>query len=711
MSHEESKINELLLESDDAFDIADEDQFAAYVKSLETINPSTQEGIIRQIGALDNDLLTHTLLSVYVDELISRDIIDKKNKKDYTKNLKDQLKVLKTGSPILSDSPLSIFMPGHPLKADLMIPQEYILDQKDGITKIVYKGSQIQRVAVSPYIILPYEIVEDRYDISGSKLVRLIKWDHDDTKWIFHPEPVPINKLVMSSEIGILNKGGVIALDDDQRRLFSLFFAAIINRNKMLRGLGINEAIRSCGWTKGGLFFPFTTKDKGDDLMFLCEAGTTNESIFKIADELPRGKIEKAREVLEEMKDNSVFAIIMAGCLASPLLPKLKGTLDENIGIDIYGKTTSGKTTVETLATNLVYGLGDELKMSWAGATMSGIWLHAEAVNNLPLILDDTHRMEEKMTGVPHDLMNRKQGNKSVQTANGKWAAKDSTSDRYTGVILFNGEIGISTRTPDDSAGIYGRVIMVKEKPFPDHYNSFIVEDLKRTSRLNGGHFAEPWIRFLETVDENDLNDEIRVIGTVLHKDDADALYGRLVTKASLLIWSLRKFNEMFGTNINEEAMIKTLQKCMAAETENVNVSDKIADSIITSVFSRIANIEPNANGYIVADYFNKNPEIEDVSFGGSVNIVYKDKQYLIITDDVFRYIMGSMGRAKPESDRAILHNSGYIKDTKITAYSRPKMNGDKAEKPRIFGIRFEYGTCAKFIERLMEKMQELPVE
>ncbi len=702
MSHEESNmdgIDELLreAENDTEFDISDEKQFTAYIKSFEDITPSIQEGILKEIKNLNSDLLTHNLLGHYVDELIDRDIVDRKNKKEYLKRLKDQVKILGGNGFVLSNSLLSTFMPNHPLKKDLIIPQDYILDPQSGIIKITQKPSGASRSTVSPYIILPYEIVRDKHDNSGSVLIRLIKWDHDDQKWAFHPEPVPINRLMTSSEVGVINKGGIIALDDNQRKAFSMFFTAIVNSNQMLKGLGINEAIRSCGWTSDGMFFPFTTKDKGSDLIFLCDPGTTNESIFRIADELPRGKIERAHEVLEEMKDNPVFAIVLAGCLASPLLPKLKGTLDENIGIDIYGKTTSGKTTVETLATNLIYGLGDELKMSWAGATMSGIWLHAEAVNNLPLILDDTHRMEDKMVGVPHDLMNRKQGNKSVQTSVGKWAAKDSTNDRYTGVILFNGEIGISTRTPDDSAGIYGRVIMVKEKPFPDHYNSFIVEDLKRKSRLNGGHFAEPWIRFLETLDENDLNDEIRDIGEILYKADADPLYGRLVTKASLLVWGLRKFNQMFGTNINEEKMIETLQKCMAAETENVNVSDKVIHGIVIGVLSKIVNMKFNANGYIIADYF-KGLEIEDVSFGGTINIMYKKDSHLVISDAVFKSILDSMGRSKPDSDKAILYNSGFIKDSKITAYSRPKLAGDKSEKPKFYGIRFEYESIKHLI-------------
>src|SRR5690606_15001197 len=99
--------------------------------------------------------------------------------------------------------------------------------------------------------------------------------------------------------------------------------------------------------------------------------------------------------------------------------------------------------------------------------------------------------------------------------------------------------------------------------------------------------------------------------------------------------------------------------RCMAAETESVNVSDKITESVITAVFSKIINMEPGENGFIIADFFSQSQEMLENQIGGNLNIVYKPESHLIITDEVFKTIMQRSGRQRTEADRALLHNAG----------------------------------------------------
>lgn len=663
----------------------DDKEFASKLDRLVVNLVSTMDKVSAQNNHL-NYYIGEKIKLGYADEEDRRLLLSefKKEVKEVQETVKEATKERERYSSMereLSDSIYDL-----PVKVPLIIPEGYLLDKECGIIKVAPDGV---KVLVCPYIVLPVQIIEDSSDTSGDKLCRVIRWNNIHEKWQYHPYPISMKYLQDPNEITRLNGAGVIAIGRKYNKALADFMVDFINCNNMLLNLPTNVAIHACGWTIERLFFPFTTQEKGEDLIFTGKQGTTAYAIKQAIENLPVGSMDEAKNTINTLSDNAVLAIMLAGCLAAPLVPFMKGVLDENIGIDLYGKTTSGKTTIQVLATNLIYGLGDELKASWAKAREAGIWRKAEEINNLPYILDDSHRIPEKLTGVPHDLLNKKEGDKSAKTGD-SWASKDNTRDQYTGVNLFNGEVSISTKSPDDSAGIYGRLIMISQKPFPSDYDYYKVEALKNRVYSNRGHFAKPWLKHIANVNSETLKNEVIKISEAFEDKDTDALYGRLVTKASLLIWCLQEFNKVFDVNVNVDKAIELLKQSMNSATNNVNVADKIVKRIVESVFQRIVYYQ--SQGFTKAIMYNHLPNEKS----GNVNVVYKENEYLIITLDVLGEILKGTSHTV-ESARNILASAGYIEKAATKKYSRPKQSHEQ-DKAFITGFKFKYEDIKDFI-------------
>lgn len=666
--------------------LLDADQLKLYLSNASVIDEDTKKNVSLKIedsglSAIDK----HVLFTILIEELIVRGIIVVENEGDKIEKLKkmqeeakELLKYRKTWKKV---SEFGVNFPGE---VDLLIPPGYTLSKENGIEKVETKDGQRYPITVCPYIVLPCQFVNDPKNTSGDKLVRLTKWNNKEGKWEYHPYPVSIGKITKMKEIGVLDDAGIIVLGDKYRKALADFNTDLINANNKLVGLQVNEAISNCGWTSEGLFFPFTTKEKGENLIFTGIQGTTTYSIYEAVKKMPKGEISKANEILQELQDNPVFGICLAGVLASPLVPKLEGILDENIGIEVSGRSSKGKTTIQTLAATLVYGLGEELKASWAKAKEAGIWRKAESINNLPYILDDSHRITEKLQAVPHDLINGKEGDKST-LAKERWDSKDNTKWQYRGVILFNGEVSISVKSPSDTVGIYGRTIMIDFDPFPSQYNGTMVESLKRKAMKNGGHFAEPWIRHLSSIDEEQTVQSIIEIKEGFGLSDADEKLQRLTTKASVLVWALQEFNQLFGVNVNIGKVKELLGEAMQKGTQNVGVADKIMKKIIDDVWAEINNEKTNENGYINYNYASKMADLN-----GSADMFYKVKEHLVMKNAVLEQILKGSNFGSIHYVRSQLASVNYLEtyekgDMKEHSYI------SSVGKKKMYGLKFPY--------------------
>ncbi|KEF36288.1 DNA/RNA helicase, superfamily II [Schinkia azotoformans MEV2011] len=672
-------------------DLTKLDDFKEHISNLNNgdFTSHFEKFVIKLTSIMDKVSDQDNHLNCYLNEKIKRGYAGENDRKQLLSEFKEAIKeTQKTiDRRILSAIRFADVTDDLPVPVSLGIPEDYILDKEHGIIKIAPDG---RKILVCPYIVLPVQIVVDSSDTSGDKLCRIIRWNKAQNKWQYHPYQISMKHIQDPNEITRLNGAGVIAIGKKYNKGLAEFMVDFINENNMLVNLPTNVAVHSCGWTEEGLFFPYTTQEKGEDLIFTGKQGTTAYAIKQAAEKLPVGSMDEAKNIINILSDNAVFAIMLAGCLSAPLVTKMNPILKENIGIDLYGKTTSGKTTIQVLAATLVYGLGDELKSSWSKATIGGIWRKAEAVNNLPFLMDDSHVIVEKLSGVPHDLINRKEGDKSTKIAENSWGSKDNTNDQYVGVVMFNGEIPISSKAPLDSAGIYGRVLMINHPPFPSYYNYNAVEQLKDSVESNKGHFAKPWIEFISQIDDKELKREVSQIGEQFHDEDADDLYGRLITKASLLVWSLKKFNEQFGTPIDTDKAINLLKKSMKSMTNQVNVADQLMQQIIDAIWEKACTHTPNENGQILLNF--------DGEFMGNPNICYKIGEALIIHQTIIKKILNKKDDNELKPIKQTLVSAEYLRDPKPKNHRFAPTERYRGNESRIFGLLFKYEDIKEFI-------------
>ncbi|MGN8772353.1 DUF927 domain-containing protein [Paenibacillus barengoltzii] len=446
--------------------------------------------------------------------------------------------------------------------------------------------------------------------------------------------------------------------------------------------------IHSCGWTRDNLFYPYTTQEG------IIEVNAPKDSIMEgIEREIklfPTGSIDKAKAVIHKQKDNPVFVLMLAGCLASPLVPLLKGMLNENIGIDLFGKTSAGKTSIQTIAMDLIYGLGDMLKTSWSKATPAGIWNTAKAINNLPFIMDDSHRMPEKLYGYPHDLINGKEGQKSTAAENGDWTGKDMNKDAYQGVLLFNGEISIHSVNPNDSAGLYGRVFMINEPPFPMNVGAVYVESLKDEAMSNRGHFACPWIEFIAKSDMEEMKNKIRELDSLFDRSGKDGLFGRLATKAQVLVLCVQMFNQLFQTDLNVDSMVELLTKSMEEQTDNVNVADRQMKIILDTVLEKSNGAQWTPKDCMFIDLNNPHNTFNLLNYS-DMDICYKKDDYILIKNSALKELLAKGGYDKFDAVKKQLKSAGYLEDDKPKQLKYPQHEGQAKDDARMYGIKLLY--------------------
>lgn len=351
----------------------------------------------------------------------------------------------------------------------------------------------------------------------------------------------------------------------------------------------MTETINRFGWVKNKTtdeksFAPFSgdytvVPSSGD----LAENGYTSNDFEKVKQ--IAGTREEALKIVHELKDNMVFLSMLSGVLAGPVVHLIHDYLQEGIGIDLSGKTSKGKTSIQKLVFNLVYGDSSPFVRSWEGATANGIWGIANKANHLPFILDDSHHISKSTYHIPHALINGKQGDKMRVSKNTNEIDLRNNNTVST-VILFNGEVRLSDQSLiDNSRGLLGRVIMIQELPFSSKYSSEQVSGYVQRSKTNRGQFRDQWLAYLAQLDPETIIDQVSNTTQLFDFGDSSSVYSRLAKKASTLYWSLHEANKVLKLGLDISPLIPFLIKHMKETVTNADIIEdkmrKLVDYVI----------------------------------------------------------------------------------------------------------------------------------
>jgi len=670
--------------------------------------PDYQNNILRYDQNLKHQMLyrvnnVHELsanIDIYIAELLRRKLIDESEVKKLSDNLIKNYYHPERDTG-MGTTQLKDYFPDSPINVNLTIPNNYSLDRHKGVILHSFdkKGYPVEEL-ITPYILLPLEKVISSSSSGVDITLRLIIWNIQRQEWVYFNSVVPKKSLSNERDILSMDNTDIITIGDTYKKALSMFMTELFIANNNGADLPIKYAFDSCGWTKQNTFFPFTTDNTKENLIFLGEEDTTVSAIFNKVQKPLRGTYQEAVAIINELKDNPVFGIMLAGALASPIVSKLEGLLDENIGIDLFGKSSSGKTLTHMLVLRLIYGLGIDLKSSWSGTSEAAIWNKLKELRHLPLIMDDSHGMKDDLCQLPHHMLNGTSGDKSKKTNKGDWKSGDVTKNIYRGVIFFNGEIPVASKAPRDSAGIHGRIIKVALPPFPSHYNAQMVDDLKLRAERNGGYFAKPWLEHITTKDIDEINENLIRISPRFNGKNKDRLYSRLITKASLLIYCIEQFNQLFDTQINVERIYSVLLESMVEGTSEVGVADTIMQDLFHKAWDKISPLDLDEKNCIIVNYHNPTGLYLDHNLN---SIVYKINQKndkdncLIIKSSLFEQLTKEIGCKNSKQARQILKNGGYLETDDFQTYRYPSSGED--DRPRMYGVKFHYSVIKKLID------------
>jgi len=495
----------------------------------------------------------------------------------------------------MSTKPIQQHFSGFPYPK-LHLPFGYTarMNTKTKLPEIILYDKK-KTVVVSNVAAFPIRmyIPKAKATLDHPELYQLTRYNPGTGLWEEVPQVFKKSYLCYAGSIHNLADTGISVGSANASEL-AKFFQLFIDTNA--KNLEIVETVHKFGWvtnkstgekTFAPFFGSYTVVPASGDMTEKEEAAGDFELVKKKA-----GNRNEAVAMVQEMKENKVFLTMLAGMFAGPVVYLLREHLQESIGIDLSGKTSKGKTSVQKIAFNLVYGNANPFTRSWEGATPNGIWGIAGIANHLPFILDDSHLIRKHTANMPHALINGFQGDKmQVNKATNELSLRERKT--VMTVMFFNGEVQLSEQTLiSNSRGLLGRVIMVRALPFPETFTSEQVKAYVRRSYLNRGHFRDDWLTHLSKLDPEATVDQVMELTKLFEVADASSLYGRLTSKAATLYWSLKEANEVLGLGLEPDILIPFLIEQMTTTTTNGDINEEIVRDIVEHVKQHSAQEE-----------------------------------------------------------------------------------------------------------------------
>lgn len=228
------------------------------------------------------------------------------------------------------------------------------------------------------------------------------------------------------------------------------------------------------------------------------------------------------------------------------------------------------------------------------------------------------------------------------------------------------------------------------------------------SARMNGGHFAKEWIEHIASLDIEQVIDRLEKLDELFDEPDMDKLYGRLTTKATVLVFCLEEFNKLFGTDVNVDAMVKLLKQFMMKGIDNVNVADRIMKLIVDKIFEQVTSHSKNDKNCFLFE-FGTGPDLLGLKKGNDV--CYKENERLIITNTVLEKIIDGKKLGSVDNVRIKLHTAGYLTDSDLKYRKYPPTEVQSKQQAQIYGMTFPYEKFERFRRDKTDESTEVQEE
>ncbi|WP_124067404.1 DUF927 domain-containing protein [Clostridium sp. E02] len=244
------------------------------------------------------------------------------------------------------------------------------------------------------------------------------------------------------------------------------------------------QSVSHLGWTKNGLFCPYTggLEFDGQDNFKMIFDSVHSE-----------GKLEEWVKVVRKVREtDSPARIALAASFASAIL-KTIGKL--NFIVHLWGGSETGKTVAQLLAVSVWADPNDDASyMQTFNGTVVGLEQQASFVNNLPLILDEFQLVKDKKSFEQAVYMLCE----GIGKTRGAKTGGLQNTPTWKNCTITSGESPITHNA--SGGGAVNRIIEVecREKLFKD------VHGLLDAIRTNYGHAGRIFMGFLSVEEARD---------------------------------------------------------------------------------------------------------------------------------------------------------------------------------------------------------------
>ena len=303
----------------------------------------------------------------------------------------------------------------------------------------------------------------------------------------WHEIIVPKTMVTSASKIVALSGRG-IAVTSETAKLLVKYLADVENMNET----NINVCLSSSklGWSKDGHFLPYDIEITFDgDGKFQ----QLHDSIH------PTGSREAWYELVKSIRSTRTLSvsILLAASFASVLVGKLEAL---PFIVDLWGETEGGKTVTLMLAASVWANPSENCYIGDFKSTDVGLEVRADCLNSLPMILDDTskvsERIRDKFESIIYDLCSGKGKTRSN---------KDLGVNRefkWKNAILCNGERPLQGYV--SQGGAINRILEVEA-------DRRLFDNPQNVVRVISGNFGHAGMDFINVLRKLDI-EQIRGI-------------------------------------------------------------------------------------------------------------------------------------------------------------------------------------------------------
>lgn len=442
----------------------------------------------------------------------------------------------------------------------------YTLEQHGDVSKVVVACMQ------------PVLINRRLKPLDGIDEDRKVELQYQEDNYCWKTLIVNLEELLNANKAVGLSSRGII-ITKKNAVAFSEFMASMYHNSLSRDAIPVLYTVKQLGWADNNKYFmPFV--DSADIIFDRKDVAKSLLVAFKpVGDK----KIWYVEYVKLRKTKNMTLKVFTAAMFASPILALLNM---DGFAVDIFGTTTTGKTTTMQMAAS-IWGDCDtksDLIVS-PKSTPTALELRLGVLNNIPLIFDDTAVLKpEEKVAFQSNLMLMANG-KSKDRGQKDLSLQESFNWKTIIVFTSEGRIDKDWTT----GGSRGRVITLENEEKPEYFDN--LDELMEFFENNYGHAGRDFVEVLQKIGIDKVKKMYNGFHKILRK--AAKQHGKMSRHAANVAFLVtadriaEKYLFHDGVKISLEEAI-----ALMSDEKEIDQPSRFYNNLIDTVYQNAGKIE-----------------------------------------------------------------------------------------------------------------------